>query len=62
VETQAVRRPKHEDPAVQALIDNGWLGTWDWPIEVGDLVEAVRLVREADAKRIGEMISKGVKP
>ncbi|WBB94145.1 hypothetical protein [Verrucosispora sp. WMMC514] len=40
--------PTHPDPAVQALIDNGWLGEWDWPIQVHDLANAVRLVRQAD--------------
>jgi hypothetical protein len=38
----------HEDPAVQALINDGWLGEWDYPIEVGDLVNAVAVVRAAD--------------
>lgn len=45
--------PKHEDPAVQALIDDGWLGEWDYPITVDDLVNAVRLVRETDEKELG---------
>lgn len=39
--------PKHDDPAVQALIDDGWLGEWDYPITVQDLVNVVRMVREA---------------
>ena len=40
----------HDDPAVQKLISEGWLGVWDRPIEVADLENAVRQVREADAK------------
>ncbi len=39
---------KHDDPAVQALIDNSWLGEWEGPITVEDLEAAVRLVRKAD--------------
>lgn len=38
----------HDDPAVQALIHNGWLGVWDHPIEVADLEAGVRQVRAAD--------------
>lgn len=45
--------PTHEDPAVQKLIDEGWLGEWDQPINVQDLVNAVRLVRETDEKERG---------
>lgn len=45
--------PKHEDPAVQALIDDGWVGEWGYPISVQDLVNAVRLVRETDQKELG---------
>jgi hypothetical protein len=42
---------KHADPAVEALIKDGWLGIWDHPIEVEDLENAVRLVRSVDASR-----------
>lgn len=35
------QRAPHEDSAVQALIDNGRLGTWDGPITVADLEIAV---------------------
>jgi hypothetical protein len=38
----------HNDPAVQALIHDGWLGTWDAPISVSDLENAAKLVRAAD--------------
>ncbi|RKR92722.1 hypothetical protein BDK92_7200 [Micromonospora pisi] len=37
----------HPDPAVQALIDAAWLGQWDVPVTVDDLVTAARLVRAA---------------
>lgn len=42
--------PKHDDPAVQALIDDGWLGDWEEPITLWHLEQAARLVREADKK------------
>ena len=41
--------PTHPDPAVQALIDDCWLGPWRRPITVLDLENAVRIVRAADA-------------
>jgi primase-polymerase (primpol)-like protein len=39
---------QHPDPAVQALIDDGWLGDWTDPVTVADLEHAVALVRKAD--------------
>jgi hypothetical protein len=39
---------RHDDPAVQELIREGWLGVWDAPISVADLVNAVRIVRKVD--------------
>lgn len=39
----------HPDPAVQALIEHGWLGEWDYPIGVDNLEGAVALVRDTDA-------------
>lgn len=41
----------HGDPAVQQLINEGWLGVWDEPISVADLENAVRIVRSADRNR-----------
>lgn len=41
----------HADPAVQALIDDGWLEESDQPIDVAALEHAVSLVREVDAER-----------
>ncbi|MFY1686543.1 hypothetical protein [Plantactinospora sp. WMMB782] len=38
----------HDDPAVQILIHEGWLGVWDHPIGVTDLENGVRQVRTAD--------------
>lgn len=38
------------DPAVQALIDAGWLGEWDGPVTVEDLVRTVQIVRDVDKK------------
>lgn len=43
-------RPTHIDPAVQALINDSWIGEWERPVTAKDLKNAVRLVREADAK------------
>lgn len=40
---------KHPDPAVQALIDNSWLGEWEGPVTIADLESAVVLVRRSDA-------------
>lgn len=45
--------PKHDDPAVQALINDGWLGGWEEPISLWHLEQAVRLVRQADKKAGG---------
>lgn len=45
--------PKHDDPAVNALIQDGWLGHWDSPITVGDLENAVALVRRSDLHHAG---------
>lgn len=42
--------PVDTDPGVQALIDAGWLGEWDGPITVDDLVRTVKIVRNADKK------------
>lgn len=36
--------PEHHDRAVQALINDGWLGEWDTPIEPTDLANGVALV------------------
>lgn len=41
---------KHDDPAVQALIEASFLGDWDGPVTVEDLENAVRLVRNVDAR------------
>lgn len=38
----------HDDPAVQVLIHDGWLGEWDAPISVADLENAAKSVRTAD--------------
>lgn len=44
---------RHPDPAVQALINGAWLGRWDEPITVGDLVSAVNTVRTTDRRAAG---------
>jgi hypothetical protein len=36
--------PTHDDRAVQALIDHGWTGEWDWTIGPDDLANGVALV------------------
>lgn len=41
----------HPDPAVQALINDGWLGTWEYPVSVDDIVSAVGLVRQFDRQQ-----------
>lgn len=41
----------HADPAVQALIADGWLEESDHPIDVAALEHAVSLVREVDTER-----------
>lgn len=47
---------RHPDPAVQMLIDGAWLGVWDEPITVDDLVQAVRLIRQVDLRATGKLI------
>lgn len=46
----------HADPAVQALIHDGWLGIWDYPTTVDDLVNAVALVRRTDLHAAGQLV------
>lgn len=43
-------RVKHPDPAVQVLIDNSYLGEWERSVTVEDLENAVKLIREVDAR------------
>jgi hypothetical protein len=40
----------HADPAVQALIDDGWLEEVGHPCTVGELEHAVSIVRDVDAR------------
>lgn len=47
--------PTHPDPAVQALIDQNWLVAFDG-LTLDDLVNAVRVVRDADLRHAGTRI------